>query len=194
MQQAHVNGEKIMDFTPVDYDVTQQEQNCAEGKYAAEIADVRITKSKPDGEQRTFAVAILDWRMTGTDSAEPEHQNSIGATVSDRITFFPQGDRRNRMGKQRLTDLGKKMGIDIDALIPKRIESKADFDDLIGALKGSTLEELWVTHTPSKDDPNTIYENVRYMTPRGQVTSEEAPATPSKGKPAAKGKPTNKRR
>lgn len=191
--QTAARGEKAYDFTPVNFDGETVEPEAAPGKYEATVDDVKVSKTKP--EKGAFPMLIIEWKLTGTESDDEKCQQCVekGVTLADFLTFFPEGDRRGRMGKQRFRKLNEKLGIDNDVL-PKRLETKADFDDYKAALQGQTLE-IWVTASTDEESGETRT-SVHYTAPKGGLgvandVEVEEPETPRKGaakKTAAKGR------
>jgi hypothetical protein len=159
------NGEQVMDFKPVEYDVETSVQNCQAGQYEAVVDKIRFGKTT-EGYPRFW----IDWKME--TAADEDNKTSEGATVSDMISFYPEGDRKGNMSKRSLRTLCDKLEIDRAVIPSGRITSKAQFDDLLEALKGQRLT-VYVKHTVSKDDPNTTYENVGYLAPKDQTAAVE---------------------
>jgi hypothetical protein len=174
--------EKAYDFTPVDFDGETVEPEAASGHYEATIEEVKVSKTKP--EKGAFPMLIIEWKLTATDSDDEKCQQSVekGATLADFLTFFPEGDKRGRMGKQRFRKLNERLGIDND-ILPKRLQTKADFDDYKAALQGQTME-VWVTASTDEASGETRT-SVNYTAPKGSAASnvevEEEPETPRKG-------------
>lgn len=165
--QAASRQEKAYDFKPVDYDVETSEPDAAKGEYEAVCEAVKINKTKKD----SYPMPTLDWKLESTMTDTEEAQKSIGATVTDFIALFPEGDRRGRMGKVRLRTLFEKLGID-PSVMPKRIQSKSDLKDLQEALKGQRLTVYITTSTDEASGETRA--NIHYTMPRGFETDGEA--------------------
>jgi hypothetical protein len=156
------NQERVMDFQPVDFDGGEVEADAAPGCYEAIIEEVKISKTSKD----SFPMAILEWKLNSSVEEEPtaEQEKSVGATVADFLVFFPKGDKRGKMGIIRRNKLFEMLGIDTD-VIPQRIQSKADFKDFAGALKGQSMQ-LWVT-SKTDQDSGEVRTGVQYTAPKG---------------------------
>jgi hypothetical protein len=184
--------ERVMDFTPVDFDVNHMEPNCAPGIYEAVIDKVKVSSAEFNGGR--IPIVIVDWKMESSQEEGEEIEKSIGAVVSDRIRFYPPGEKKGNINKRQLRTLLEKVGVD-QSVVPSRIESKSDFDELVGALTGQRLT-IQIVHTEkaNNDDPNAapqIFENVRYSW-QGQAAAEgveeetQVRAKGGAGKPAKK--------
>lgn len=163
--QSHTNSreEKTYDFKPIDCDVNAIEPDAAEGKYEAIIDGVRVQGTSSDN----FPMLVLDWKMEKTDEDGDEYEKSIGAIVADFIPFFPDGDKRGKMSKLRFRQLRELLGIS-DDILPKRLESKQDFADLISALKRQRAE-VFVTHRPDKNT-GEVRVGVSYTEPKAKAS------------------------
>jgi hypothetical protein len=158
------NQERVMDFQPVDFDGGEVEADAAPGCYEAIIEEVKITKTAE--AKGSLPMVILEWKLNSSVEEEPtaEQEKSVGATVAGFLVFRPKGDKRGKMGIIERNKLFSNLGIDID-VIPQRIQSKADFKDLSGALKGQSMQ-IWVTN---RTDPESgeVRTNVQYTAPKG---------------------------
>jgi hypothetical protein len=186
--QTNHATEKTMDFQAVDYDASTIAPDAAVGEYDARIDKLKIAATSAD----KYPMLIVDWKILS--AGDEDNETSVNAVVSDFLTFFPEGDRRGRMGKLKLRQLCEKLDIDLD-VVPTRIASKSDFDDLIAALKGQTAT-VWVTHTVDKNTGETRC-NVNYVQPRpalAPVAPTDDDDAPAKGKKAAPPAKANKAR
>ena len=137
-RERNGRGEKHYDFNPIEnFDADAMEPDAAPGEYNGIIEDVEVRKSGEGWPQLRIEVKL---DSTNTDSEEAE--KSVGATLSDFITFRPEGDKKGNFSKRRLRLYRDKLEIPDDA-IPTRIESKRDFDDLVDFMKGKELP-IWV--------------------------------------------------
>jgi len=188
-QHSSSNGKGAYDFKPIDFD-KNIEPDAAVGQYTATLDDVRISKTSKD----EYPMLILEWQLTEAVDGGDDQEKSVGATVTDFLTFFPSGDRRGRMGKIKYAQLCELLSVDPDT-IPARIESKADFLDFIKEVKGQSAT-VWVSQREDKSS-GEVRTNVNYTAPRsamaampeGEEEQEERHNTrkPS-GKAGAKGK------
>jgi hypothetical protein len=84
------------------------------------------------------------------DDANVSYQ---GATEILRIVFYSDeaGDktRAANMSKLRLRALCEAVDVDYDAVYPASIKSEDDLGDLVRALEGKKIPELWTTHRTS---------------------------------------------
>lgn len=172
------NGERVLDFKPVDYDIDDIPPDALEGNYTATIDEVKLSKTK-DG----YPMLILNWKITEADDAD--NAGSVGATVSDFLTFYPSSEgNKSKMGKLKLRQVLDMTGIDRD-VVPTSIGSKDDFADLMGALEGQS-GNIIVKH---RDFDGETRCNVSY--PKATVETQEE--RPAKGKTAPAKKPAKRR-
>ncbi len=188
-------GEKTYDFQPIECNVNEIEPDAAVGKYAAVIDGARVQGTSADN----FPMIVIDWKMEKCleEDVTEDHEKSVGAIVADFIAFFPDGDKRGRMGKLRFRELRELLGIDED-ILPNKLQSKDDFKDLIAALKKQRAE-IFVQHRLDKKTNETRV-SVQYREPpvkasMGPVSEDDddAPA-PTRSKAADKKTAASKRR
>lgn len=159
-------GEKKYDFTPVEFDTNKIEPEAAAGKYKARIADVEVMATKKDG----YPMIRIDWKLLKALTDDEACEKSEGAQVSDYIAMFPDGDRRGNMAKRRFRALRELLDLS-DDILPTRIESKSDFNDLLKALKKAEAEVF----IQVREDKETKEEraNVSYTAPKGMMDDVE---------------------
>lgn len=181
--------ERTYDFKPVDYDINAIEPDAAAGEYEFVIDDVKISKTSKD----SFPMLIVEWKITGYGGDDPACEKSVGAALSDFLTFFPEGHKGLKMGKMRMRQLNERLGVDND-VVPTNIRSKADLQDYAAALKGQTCTAWVVMETDKQSGEEQA--RIKYKAPRGlaaamsDIPDEEEETTTRKtapkGKPAAK--------
>jgi hypothetical protein len=159
-QDRNANG-RAYDFTPVDFDGTTIEPDAHAGAYEGLIDAVKVSKTV----NGSFPMVILEWKLLSTEDESEECQQSVNAVVADFLTFFPEGDRRGKMGKVKYRTLCDKLGLEYD-IVPKKLKSKADFEAFIEAIKGKELP-VWVTSKPDNKQPDIIRTGIEYDEPRG---------------------------
>lgn len=158
-RNASSNGKKTHAFKPIEnYDVNTMEPDAQAGEYEAVVSRITIKATRVD----QFPMLVINWKLE--KAVDDENEKSVGAEVSDFLTFFPEGDRRGRMGKLRLRQLCENLGIDLDVL-PRSIHHEDDFNDFIAALKGQTMP-VWVTHR-TNPETNEVMTGIAYTAPRG---------------------------
>ena len=181
------------DFNPIDFDVNNIEPEAAAGQYTAHIEEIKIAKSGEGWPQ-----ARVEWMLDAAQTDSEECEKSVGATITDFITFRPEGDKKGNFAKQTLRRLLTLLGLDTD-IIPTRMERKEDFDNFVESAKGVTDVTVYVTLQKDRDDPNLMRARVSYTAPRsmmgpvsGTETEEEVEAEaapPPPRKPAARPAP-----
>jgi hypothetical protein len=160
-------GGEDLDFTPVDYDMNDMPVDAAEGEYTGKIKKVTKGKSKKDG----FPQLTIEVRLTEAVDEEGEDAVKRGCTLLTYITFFPSSEgRRGIPSKRTLKEIVEAMRLDED-LVPKRIESGRDMDELADALKGGELP-VWVVHR--EDDSGEIRCDMRFKAPKRQGSSKSS--------------------
>lgn len=183
------NSRGRYDFTPIDFDANNIEPDASEGTYEATVDDARIQGTSKDN----FPMLVLDWKLDSTETDTDAAEKSVGATVADFFAFFPDGDKRGNFPKRRFKQLRELLDVPDDVL-PTRLESKRDFDDLIAELKGKSTK-IYITLRTDKVT-NEERTSVSYTAPRGSMgamPSDEPedekparrPAAPAR-KPASK--------
>jgi|SRR5579885_1340685 len=184
---------KQLGFTPVDFD-GNVEPDAAPGEYEAVIEDVKLKATSSDG----YPMLVIDWKLEkAADQDDESAVKSEGATVTDFVTFMPDGERRGKMSRVQYRQLLELLGIEPD-ILPNKLTSAADFKDLIGALRGKTGNVFVV----NREDKQTgeIRTSVKYVAPRGMggglapmadEEEEEKPRGKTSKAPAGK---TSKRR
>lgn len=124
------------------------------GSWTATCA-VKKSKTKKD----SYPMLVLEWRLT--EAHQEENEGSVGAKVTDFLTFFPATHPATRMGRQRLLDLCKALDIDVPAATA--IKSWDDIQDFIDALEGSQAT-VYTSVAPRKDN-GEMATSVRYTNP-----------------------------
>jgi hypothetical protein len=163
-QSRNGQGSRHVDFTPIDCDVNTIEPEAAEGVYTGVIDDVRVSATSKD----KFPMLVVDWKLDATETDTPEAEKSVGATVSDFFAFFPDGDRRGNFPKRRFRQLRELLDIG-DDLLPTRLESKDDFNDIIAELKGKET----TIYLSLREDKETkeLRPSISYTAPRGGMSA-----------------------
>lgn len=164
-QTQAANG-RAYDFAPVDFDGETIEPDAYPGAYEATCDAIKVSRTG----NGSFPMLIVEWKLDSTEEESDECQQSIGAIVTDFLTFFPEGDRRQKMGKVKYRALCDKLELAHDT-VPKQLRSKADFDAFIDAVKGKSIP-VWVT---SKEQNGETRINVNYEAPRNSGSGSLAP-------------------
>lgn len=111
---------------------------------------IQATKTKPDGtgNQPRLQIPI----KLGTPDND-ENESFKGAVQYASVIFYGDdaGDmtRVANMNKNFLKNVCEAAGVDYDEVYPTSIESEDDLQDLIRALEGKRLPEVWTTHRVS---------------------------------------------
>jgi hypothetical protein len=194
-QTTRGNGrsEKHYDFTPIDHDSNALEPDASAGEYPSVVDDVKVMKTSADG----FPMICLEWKLESTNTDSEAAEKSVGATVSDFIAFFPDGDRRGNFPKRRFKQLRDLFDLPED-ILPTRLESKDDFQPLVDALKGQEAT-IWITMRTDKTSGEERA-NVNYTAPRtamsampaGDEGEEEQEEDKPARRPAARSAPAKK--
>jgi hypothetical protein len=158
------DGGEDMNFTAVDYDVSEMPVDAPEGAYTGKIKKVDITKSKKDG----YPQIVLEVRLIESEDEEGEEAVKQGCSLNTYITFFPKKEgRRGTPSKLALKGIMDSLHLDSD-LVPTRIETKRDLEDLSDALKGQELS-VWVVHR--EDDSGEVRCDLRFKAPKKMAGS-----------------------
>jgi hypothetical protein len=154
------NGKGVYECKPVEWD-HNVEPDAAAGQYVATLEDVTFKPTK-DG----YPMLRLDWQLNEAVDGGDAQEKSIGATVSDWITFFPSGEKKGRMGKIKYRQVCELLNVDLD-IVPGRIDGKASFLDFIKDTKGQQA----TIFVALREDPSTgeMRTNVNYTAPRGAM-------------------------
>jgi hypothetical protein len=163
-------------FQPFEYDETV-EPDLYDGDYELVISDVQFRMSNPDKETGVqYPQLQLEWKATETYEESEECRRSVGNTVTEFLTIRPKGDRKGNMSKQRLTQLRNRFGIESD-VIPARIQSPADFDDIRNVLKGQTTRGTAANKVDKTGQNRT---NINIAQVGGVDETEEVEETPAR--------------
>jgi hypothetical protein len=154
--------EKKLRFKPTNWDANKLEPEAAPGEYQCVIDKTTLSTNK-----HQFPMIRLDMLIKGTTTKTKSAKKSKGATVSDFISFFPDGDRRGNMAKRQFRNLCEQLNIGDDVL-PAQLASERDFDSLIKALKKKKVT-VWVTVEERDGEPRA---RVNYVEPRGFMAEE----------------------
>jgi hypothetical protein len=154
-------GDTRYDFTPIDYD-GEIAPDAAEGEYEAKIVGVRVQPTNKD----RYPLLIIDWKLESTTTETEEAEKSVGAVVSDLITFWPAGNRTRgaQMSARQWRHLRELLDIPQD-ILPNKIKAIADFAELLELLEGTeaTIHIFVSTDKRSNEDQA----KVSYTEPRG---------------------------
>jgi hypothetical protein len=181
-EQERSNSRGRLDFTPIDFDANNIEPDASEGTYEATVDDARIQATSKDN----FPMLVVDWKLDSTETDTEAADKSVGATVADFFAFFPDGDKRGNFPKRRFKQLRELLDIPDDVL-PTRLESKRDFDDLIAEIKGKSAK-IYITLRVDKQT-NEERTSVSYTAPRGSMgamASENDDEPEEERRPAAR--------
>ena len=140
-QQDRSSNGRTYDFKPISFDGNAIEPDVAAGAYVFVVEAAKVGKSKND----SFPQVIIEWKadeLLDPDNATDEQSASVGGVMTEWITFFPEGDKRGKMGKVRYRELCDKLNVGYD--IVSNPKSKADFDAFLDKLRGARLDG-WVS-------------------------------------------------
>ncbi len=167
MQSASNGSNKVVsDFKPVGYGkVGDIPPDMDSGKFVFKLDKVSVRPTKKD----QWPMLVLEWK--GKKCLEGQGERNIGASVTDFIVFFPEGERKGNMSRRQLDALLTAAGID-KTLVPEKIENKADFDELSAALKGLQLD-AWVTQEKDKST-GEVRCSIKYTEPKGGLNLSSA--------------------
>jgi hypothetical protein len=171
------NSRGRYDFTPIDFNANNIEPDASEGTYEATVDDARIQGTSKDN----FPMLVIDWKLESTETDTEAAEKSVGATVADFFAFFPDGDKRGNFPKRRFKQLRELLDVPDDVL-PTRLESKRDFDDLIAEIKGKSAK-IYITLRTDKVT-NEERTSVSYTAPRGSMGAMASDEEPEDEKPA----------
>jgi len=167
-------GGEDMNFTPVDYDVSEMPVDAPEGAYTGKIKKVDITKSKQDG----YPQLVLEVRLIDSEEEEGEDAVKQGCSLNTYVTFFPKKEgRRGAPSKIALKGIMDALHLDED-LVPTRIETKRDLEDLADALKGQELN-VWVVHREDRDS-GEVRCDLRFKAPKRMSNSSSSSSSSSR--------------
>jgi hypothetical protein len=152
------NSQSVMDFQPVDFDATELPPEAEVGGYEAVVDSTKLMKTSKDG----YPMIVVEWKLES--AIDDANKASIGATVSDFVTFFPKNHKAYRLSVQRFRGMVDALGINPDVL-PERLQTKQDFADLLNALKNKRTT-VWVSHQADKQtgEPRT---KIAFTAPKG---------------------------
>jgi hypothetical protein len=177
-------------FQPFEFDESV-DPDLFDGLYEVTISDVKFRMSNPDKLTGvSYPQLVVEWRAESTYEDSDECKRSVGNSVSEFLTFRPKGDRQGNMSKQRLTMIRNHFSIDTD-VVPKRIRSQADFDELRNALKGQTATMRASSKT---DKTGALRTNLAFEGGGGgavEEQEEERPTAPTLPQRTTAVKPTN---
>lgn len=181
----------MSDFAPINFDVESLPPDAGVGGY-----DARIEKARARVSGKGNPTIVLDVKLLTADEAENEASEK--AVISEFLSFLGEDAQGNKFAKLRLRKWLDKLGIGYD-IVPKRIESLADFDELCDALQGQELK-VYVSHRTDKESGDVRCQ-INLDPPKSAFGAEAADAepeappakTPTK-KAAAKAAPATRRR
>ncbi len=152
-------------FLPVETgDMREVPADAPAGSWTATCA-VKKSKTKKD----SYPMLVLEWRLTAAH--QEENEASVGAKVTDFLTFFPGTHPATRMARQRLLELCT--ALDIDVPTTTSIKSWSDLEDFIDSLEGAQ-GEIYTTVAPRKDT-GALTASVRYTNPNGALRAPPPP-------------------
>lgn len=167
------NSQKSYDFKPVEFDAENIEPDAYPGQYEAKIDSVKVSKTSKD----SYPMLIMEYKLDKALSDGEDCEKSVGAIVTDFVTFFPDKDaegkpnRSGRMGKVRFREVCDALDLNYD-IVPKKIQSKSDFDDFVKEVRGQKVT-FWVTHKLDKSGENRI--GISFKAPGGNAMGELSP-------------------
>jgi hypothetical protein len=192
MATAQTNGhDKAYDFTPVDYDVSNVPPPMGPGVYEADITKVSSQGTKAGN----FPMLVVEWTMKSVADGNEDNEQFVGQSVTDFIVIAE--DQKYRQGKVRLRTMLDRLGLSFD-LVPRRIENKGDFQELIDALTGQSL----AVQVTVRERDGEQRASIEYRLPRdaqggddaGMEAAAERPAPAKKAAAKAPAKKTAARR
>lgn len=127
------------------------------------------------------------------DDAPEENASFQGAEHRFNIIIYADDDKRTgavNFGRRNFRSICEAVGADYDEIYPANMKSSDDWEPIIEALAGKTIENLWTTVTEKLMDSGEKVLNVdlRFSEPRavsgggGEEEEEEKPAAGKKGK------------
>ena len=129
------------------------------------------------------------------DSPE-ENASFKGAEHTFRIIIYSDDDKRTgavNFARRNFRALCEAVGADYDEVYPKQMKSSDDWEPIIEALAGKTIENLWSTVQERKMDSGEKVLNVdlRFTAPPetsgSSESSDDEDEAPARGKAAKKG-------
>lgn len=191
MSTTQQNGRATLDFSPVQFDVTEMEAEVPEGEWEA-TCKIKKHVSK----EARLPMIIVEWKLENTDNEAL--QTHLGKTIGDFVGFPSAGAKGGNFRKIHLRQLCEATGIDLD-LVPKgNLSSWDDIEPFIEALDGSKA----IIYTTVKEEATGEKRvNIKYAKPASfgaasavseddeeevpaKKTAAKAKAAPAKGKPA----------
>jgi hypothetical protein len=131
------------------------------------------------------------------DDMPEENESFKGAEHTFRIIIYSDDDKRTgavNFARRNFRSICEAVGADYDEVYPKQMKSSDDWEPVIEALAGKTIENLWSTVQERKMDSGEKVLNVdlRFTEPAatasssGDAEEEEEPEAPARGKAAKK--------
>ena len=161
---ASANGQKQMEFTPVNYDGGEVPPEAPAGEWQA-VCEVKKSKTQKD----RFPKLKLNWKLQDTE--EEEHKTFLGSSVTDFLVFFPVGHKAAGMAKRRLKKLCEALDIDMSTLPTGKASSWDDFAEFIEALD-KQVATIW-TVVKTDEESGESRTNVVYSRPGGSFKKDE---------------------
>jgi hypothetical protein len=157
--------------------------------------DSTITRDKFTPGQTKAGDPMLSFpiKMGKPGDDMPEENASFqGAEHTFRIIIYSDDDKRTgavNFARRNFRQIAEAVSADYDEIYPKQMKSSDDWEPIIEALAGKTLENLWTVVTERKMDSGEKVLNVdlRFTAPpetSGSAGSEEEAEeeTPARGK------------
>jgi hypothetical protein len=155
--------EKRLQFKGVNFNANKLAPEASEGKYGAVIDAVVLGQNKKQYAMLTFTIVLKKALSKGKGV-----EKSVGATVRDWISFFPDGDRSGNPARRQFRALCDQLGVKTGDVLPTRIEDEGDFKKLLKVLKKAKIT-VWITE---KEENGEMRARVNYSAPRGFLADE----------------------
>lgn len=159
--RSRKQDEEKLRYKPMSFDIDKIVPDAAEGEYNAIVDQATIKTNRAQVPMLT-----LVWQIKSTNTKTKAAEKSVKGTVTDRISFFPDGDKRGNFGRRQLKQLLDALNIKVNDVMPRKLtgDDEEDFADLLKALKKKKLT-IWVTN--KEDQSGEMRANVFYTEPRG---------------------------
>jgi hypothetical protein len=186
------NGKKLT------YKPTKGSGDLRPGLPAGQWVDSTITRDKFTPGQTKAGDPMLAFpiKMGKPHEDSPEENASFqGAEHTFRIIIYSDDDKRTgavNFARRNFRALCEAVGVDYDEVYPKQMKSSDDWEPIIEALAGKTIENLWSTVTERNMDSGEKVLNVdlRFTAPveagGGGHAEEEEEHHHTRGKAAKK--------
>lgn len=161
MGKARTQGEEKLRYKPMSFDIDKIVPDAAEGEYLSVIDQASVKTNRAQ-----VPMVVIAHHIKKTNTKTKAAEKSVKSTVYDRISLFPDGDRRGNFGRRQLKQLLDALNVKVNDVMPRKLtgDDDEDFGDLLKALKKKKLT-IWVTN--KEDASGEMRANVFYTEPRG---------------------------